>query len=56
VVDGHTVDALVVWRPALAPGTEIVGPAVLEEPEATTFLGPEERATVHESGALEIEW
>jgi len=56
VVGGHTVDALVVWRPALAPGTEIVGPAVIEEPEATTFLGPGERATVHESGALEIEW
>jgi len=56
VVGGHTVDALVVWRPALAPGAEVVGPAVIEEPEATTFLGPGERATVHESGALEIEW
>ena len=40
----------------LAPGAEIVGPAVIEEPEATTFLHPGERAVVHDSGALEVEW
>ncbi len=44
------------WRPALAPGDEIVGPAVVEEPEATTYLAPGERARVHPSGALEVEW
>jgi N-methylhydantoinase A len=44
------------WRPALPPGHEISGPAVVEEPEATTFLAEGERAVVHESGALEVEW
>jgi hypothetical protein len=29
---------------------------VIEEAEATTYLGPGERATVHVSGALEVEW
>ncbi len=53
--DGET-EARVVWRPALAPGDEVAGPAVIEEPEATTFLAPGDRATVHGSGALEVEW
>ena len=44
------------WRPGLVPGDEVVGPAVIEEPEATTFLASGERAVVHESGALEVEW
>jgi N-methylhydantoinase A len=50
------VAASVWWRPALAPGAEMVGPAVIEEPEATTYLGPGERAVVHESGTLEVSW
>jgi N-methylhydantoinase A/oxoprolinase/acetone carboxylase beta subunit len=50
------VDASVWWRPGLAPGAEIPGPAVVEEREATTYLAAGERATVHESGALEVEW
>jgi N-methylhydantoinase A len=49
-------DAEVWWRPALAPGERVAGPAVIEEPEATTFLDRGERATVHESGALEVSW
>jgi N-methylhydantoinase A/oxoprolinase/acetone carboxylase beta subunit len=40
----------------LTAGDEIVGPAVIEEREATTYLAPGERATVHASGALEVEW
>ncbi len=44
------------WRPALVPGTELVGPAVVEELEATTFVADGERVRVHETGALEIEW
>ncbi|MGI9648264.1 MAG: hydantoinase/oxoprolinase family protein, partial [Acidimicrobiia bacterium] len=50
------VEAEVVWRPGLAPGAEVTGPAVIEEPEATTFLSIGERAVVHDSGALEVEW
>jgi N-methylhydantoinase A len=51
-----TVDATVWWRPGLAVGDEVVGPAVIEEPEATTFIGPNEMAKVHESGSLEVSW
>jgi hypothetical protein len=29
---------------------------VIEEAEATTWLDAGERAVVHESGALEVEW
>lgn len=50
------VDAAVWWRPALAPGMELSGPAVIEEREATTFLAPGEHAVVHETGALVISW
>jgi N-methylhydantoinase A len=50
------VDATVWWRPGLVPGAEIAGPAIIEEPEATTFLHPGDRAVVHDSGALEVEW
>jgi len=50
------VTASVWWRPGLAPGDEVAGPAVIEEAEATTYLGPGERAIVHDSGALEVTW
>ncbi len=49
-------DATVWWRPGLSVGDEVVGPAVIDEPNATTYLGSGERATVHESGALEVTW
>ena len=48
--------ASVWWRSGLEAGSEVIGPAIIEEPEATTFLGPGERATVHPSGALEVSW
>ena len=51
-----SVEAAVWWRPSLPPGSEIVGPAVIEEPEATTYLALGERAVVHDSGALEVDW
>lgn len=44
------------WRPGLEAGTELLGPAVVEEPEATTILTTGERAVVHPSGALEVSW
>jgi len=55
LADG-AVEASVWWRPSLDQGTEVAGPAVIEEPEATTVLSPGERATVHPSGALEVDW
>ena len=51
-----TSDAQVWWRPALPVGTEVVGPAIIAEGESTTCLAAGERATVHETGALRIEW
>lgn len=52
---GHMV-AQVVNRLGLTPGDEVVGPAIIEEDQATTYLGPGDRAIVHPSGALEVEW
>lgn len=49
-------EATVWWRPGLAPGAEVRGPAVIEEPDATTWLNSDERAVVHPSGALEVSW
>ena len=49
-------EAEVWWRPALVPGAAVVGPAVIEGGEATAYLARGERAVVHETGALRIEW
>ena len=49
-------EAQVWWRPALPVGAEVVGPAIIAEGESTTYLAAGERATVHETGALRIEW
>ncbi|MDJ0662946.1 MAG: hydantoinase/oxoprolinase family protein [Acidimicrobiia bacterium] len=56
LTSGGAATARVVNRSGLAPGDEVVGPAVIEETEATTYLNAGERATVHDSGALEVEW
>ncbi|MDP2624160.1 MAG: hydantoinase/oxoprolinase family protein [Actinomycetota bacterium] len=56
MTDGGEESASVWWRPSLPAGSEILGPAVVEEPEATTFIGAGERVIVHESGALEVTW
>jgi N-methylhydantoinase A len=50
----HPVEARILWRPGLAAGTEIVGPAVIEEPNSTTLIGSGDRASVNESGHLII--
>jgi N-methylhydantoinase A len=46
------VEARILWRPALHVGTEVVGPAVIEEPNSTTLIGPGDRAVVNESGHI----
>jgi N-methylhydantoinase A len=48
------LEARILWRPGLAAGTEIVGPAVIEEPNSTTLIGVGDRATVNESGNIMI--
>jgi len=54
-LDGE-LNASVWWRPGLWPRTEVIGPAVIDEPDATTFIGPGERALVAEDGSLEVSW
>ena len=50
------VEAEVWWRPALPVGAEVTGPAIIAGGESTTYLAAGEQATVHETGALRIEW
>jgi N-methylhydantoinase A len=47
-------DADIRWRPALAAGTEIAGPAVIEEPNATTLVPPGARARIDAWGNIVI--
>jgi N-methylhydantoinase A len=49
------VPTRVVWRPSLAAGARIEGPAVIEEPNATTLIHPGDVATVTEAGHLIID-
>jgi N-methylhydantoinase A len=46
------LEARILWRPGLAAGTEIAGPAVIEEPNSTTLVGPGDRAVVNASGHI----
>ena len=48
------VPSQIVWRPGLAPGAVIEGPAVIEEPNSTTLLYPGDVATVTDHGHLDI--
>jgi hypothetical protein len=40
----------------LAPGDEVIGPAVVEETEATTWLSGGEVARVLDDGTLMVTW
>ena len=48
----RAVEARILWRPALAGGAEIAGPAVIEEPNSTTLIGPGDHAVVDASGHI----
>jgi N-methylhydantoinase A len=48
----HPIEARILWRPGLAAGTEIEGPAVIEEPNSTILIGPGDHAVVNESGHI----
>jgi N-methylhydantoinase A len=48
----HPVEARILWRPSLAAGTEIIGPAVIEEPNSTILVGPRDHALVNASGHI----
>jgi N-methylhydantoinase A len=45
----------IVWRPSLAVGARVEGPAVIEEPNATTLIHPGDIATVSDAGHLVID-
>jgi N-methylhydantoinase A len=44
------------WLPSIEPGQAVVGPAVLEDPQSTTWIGSGERAVLLEDGSTEITW
>lgn len=44
--------ARVLWRPAMPAGIEIVGPAVIEEPNSTILIHPGDKVTVTQAGHL----
>jgi N-methylhydantoinase A len=48
------VQARVLWRPSLAPGSTVEGPAVIEEPNSTTVIFPGDVARVTEHGHLVV--
>jgi N-methylhydantoinase A len=45
----------IAWRPSLPAGARIEGPAVIEEPNATTLIHPGDLATVSDAGHLIID-
>jgi N-methylhydantoinase A len=45
----------IVWRPSLPAGATIEGPAVIEEPNATTFIHPGDIASISDAGHLIID-
>jgi 5-oxoprolinase (ATP-hydrolysing)/N-methylhydantoinase A len=49
------VETPVYDRYALSPGTEIAGPAIIEEREATTIVSPGDRVAVTGGGTLRLE-
>lgn len=51
-----TVEAKVLPRTAMMVDVPIPGPAIITDPEATTFVAPDETAVLHRSGAIEVTW
>jgi N-methylhydantoinase A/oxoprolinase/acetone carboxylase beta subunit len=52
VGDGRWADAAVLFRRDLRVGFSIEGPAIIEEPDSTTFVPPGFEARVHPSQCL----
>jgi N-methylhydantoinase A len=48
------VAARVLWRPHLPAGSEIVGPALIEEANSTTLIGPGDRARIDATGNIVV--
>ncbi len=56
ITTSGTTEATVWSRTGLRVGAVVNGAAVIEEREATTWIGPGERAEVTRTGALEVTW
>ena len=50
----NPLDARIFWRPGLAPGFTLEGPAVIEEPNSTTVVFPGDVAHITEHGHIVI--
>jgi N-methylhydantoinase A len=46
------LETRVLWRPHLAAGSEIAGPALIEEANSTTLIGPGDRAAIDAAGNI----
>ena len=51
---GRPVETLILWRPYLDAGTEIVGPALIEEANSTTLIPSGDRAVIDSCGNIII--
>lgn len=55
-LEGREMEAAVWWRPDLPAGSEIHGPAVVEEQTGTTILLPGDKGLVGADGTIEVTW
>jgi N-methylhydantoinase A len=55
VAPGRWAEALILRRGELCPESTISGPAIVEEPDSTTYVPPGFRATVDPSYCLILE-
>ena len=55
-IGGRGVTARVCDRAGLEPGRVVDGPALIEQPDTTTLLGPDEAARVDDVGNLVVTW
>lgn len=56
VIGGASTAVDIVRRDSISIGDSLDGPAIIEEADATTVLGPGDRLVVRDSGAMEITW
>src|SRR5262249_51479853 len=52
---GSSMEVPVYWRPDLAPGTQVSGPAVIAEDETTTFVTASFDAGINAQGCIVLE-
>jgi N-methylhydantoinase A len=52
--DGKSYDTAIVNRPGLGVGKSVMGPAIIEEPTATTVLPPGWKATIIQGGHMSL--